>query len=155
MSKNRKYFGGIIFWISYPGIFFILRNSHRTRVIINSDEKILFVRTWLGGKKLGLPGGGIKIGENSKQAAVRELKEETGLSVRPTDLKLVGSQIVLKERGIKYFGDCYYIRLPKSLPTQSKHLEIIESVWLNWKPILDTNQLSKITNKLLHAWLAM
>lgn len=155
MIRLPKVFGQIIFWLGYPGIFFILRNSHRTRVIIRVDEKILFVRNWLGENSFNLPGGGIKTGEESKQAAIREVEEETGLKLSANQLKLVGNNIALNEYGIKYIADCYTLELPKTVNTSSLHLEIIESVWLPFREIMDTNKLSKNANKLLHTWLAM
>lgn len=39
-----------------------------------------------------LPGGKSHFGETAKQCAARELKEETGIEVRPEDLKMVSQQ---------------------------------------------------------------
>ncbi len=151
--NNKKIIGSLIFWITYPAIYLLLRNSHRTRVIVKSDDKILFVRTFLGDGKLSLPGGGIKKSESSTQAATRELKEETNIEVDIKDLKLVSKNVLLSEKGIKYYADCYFVNVPKPTETSSRHLEIIESIWLPWKQNIDTIELSNTTNQLLHAWM--
>lgn len=54
------------------------------RVIIPDGEgRILMVRQTHEGKDLWMvPGGGIEDGENSKEAALREVLEETGLQVK-------------------------------------------------------------------------
>lgn len=53
------------------------------------EERLLLVRErsrdcW------ELPGGGVEPGESSREAAVRELREETGEEVAPERLRLVG-----------------------------------------------------------------
>ncbi len=61
-------------------------------VVCVRDGKILLIeRGWDPHKgSLALPGGYVDAGETAKAAAVRELKEETGIVVRETDLELVG-----------------------------------------------------------------
>jgi len=44
------------------------------------------------------PGGGIKYGETAKKAVIREIKEETGLRIRPTKLITVHEMIVPQNR---------------------------------------------------------
>ena len=153
MRSIRRILGNVIFIIIYPGLYFILSNSHRTRVIISVNEEVLFVNNWLADNKLSLPGGGIKTGEASVDGAVREVFEETGISLLADDLKVVVINLKVKETGIRYLVDCYSITLPKTVSTTSNHLEILQSVWVPWKQKIDTKVLSKATNQLLRAWL--
>lgn len=54
-------------------------------VLQNEDGKILMVRQHHENRDIWMvPGGGIEEGENSIEAAVREVKEETGLEIEIT-----------------------------------------------------------------------
>lgn len=57
-------------------------------VIVNEDNCVLFVSRKDNGL-WGLPAGSIELKESPKTAAIREVKEETGLTVDPSDLELV------------------------------------------------------------------
>jgi ADP-ribose pyrophosphatase YjhB (NUDIX family) len=54
-------------------------------VVVNDDGTILLIRRTDNGN-LALPGGGMDLGESITQAAVREVREETGLDVELTGL---------------------------------------------------------------------
>jgi ADP-ribose pyrophosphatase YjhB (NUDIX family) len=54
-------------------------------VVVNDDGAILLIRRTDNGN-LALPGGGMDLGESITQAAVREVKEETGVDVEITGL---------------------------------------------------------------------
>ncbi len=54
--------------------------------IVIEDGKILMPRQFK--TKYNLPGGGVELGEDLEEALVREVKEETGIDVKP--VKLVG-----------------------------------------------------------------
>jgi 8-oxo-dGTP pyrophosphatase MutT (NUDIX family) len=56
---------------------------HRAAIFIldNKDNVLLFHRIKPGEEYYAVPGGGVDPGETPEQAAVRELKEETGLNV--------------------------------------------------------------------------
>ena len=63
----------------------------RVRVALKApDGEVLVVRTWLGLQRWSLPGGGIDKGESEKDAAVREVHEETGVQIRAEDLVFLG-----------------------------------------------------------------
>jgi len=62
------------------------------------------VAVWLGGRILAVqqsyrsslswPGGGVRRGEEPREAALRELREELGLDVSPADLLLAREMVV-------------------------------------------------------------
>ncbi len=91
----------LLYLITWPAIFLAVRNSDRTRVIIQDVNKILVVSGWIGIKKWQLPGGGIKRYELPKKAAIREVFEETGLVLDEKDLKSLGAQKI-QEKGFSY-----------------------------------------------------
>jgi 8-oxo-dGTP diphosphatase len=73
------------------------------RVIIPDEEgRVLMVKQVHEGRDLWLvPGGGIEAGENSKEAAVREVREETGLEVKIKRL-IWHVEEVSEERGQRF-----------------------------------------------------
>lgn len=58
-------------------------------LIRNEKGQILLVKIAYAHKQWTLPGGGIETGESPAQAAIRELKEESGISV--SSLRSVGT----------------------------------------------------------------
>ena len=54
-------------------------------IVVNDEGMILLIRRTDNGN-LALPGGGMDLGESITQAAVREVREETGLEVEITGL---------------------------------------------------------------------
>ncbi|WP_279269921.1 NUDIX hydrolase [Clostridium beijerinckii] len=78
-----------------------------TCVIISNQNKILMqLRT--DNKKWGLPGGSIEIGEKVEETAIREVKEETGLTICLKDLKLFGVFSGERQHYIYPHGDEVY-----------------------------------------------
>jgi 8-oxo-dGTP pyrophosphatase MutT (NUDIX family) len=72
-------------------------------VLVDNGKILLLLRS--GGWKTGFwgpPGGGADKGETPKQAAVRETFEESGLRIRPDDLKLL-IQRTKHDYGMIYF----------------------------------------------------
>ena len=65
-------------------------------LVIDDDKKILLVRAGPLSSTPGrwyLPGGGIEFGESPAQCAVRETREETGLSIRLGSLLTASSDV--------------------------------------------------------------
>lgn len=73
----------IVYLITRPLSGLFLHNSHRVRVLITSGEEVLLQRSSFGHQLWSLPGGGIKRSEGIEHAAVREVQEEVGLTLKP------------------------------------------------------------------------
>jgi len=82
--------------------------------IINLEGKVLVLRRTIEhatkALALDLPGGGLEPGESFEQAAIREVKEETGIDIRLDDLELIRrKEHNLSERSIE--GAIYVVRI--------------------------------------------
>jgi len=75
------------------------------RAIIIEDGKILLTHELNSGWWL-LPGGGIEEGETSKDCVIREVEEETGVIVRPTEQFLTIHEYYEEYRYTGYFFIC-------------------------------------------------
>lgn len=51
------------------------------KIVINCQDKILFVQHSYGRKEWSLPGGGVKKGEKLEDTAKREVREEVGIQL--------------------------------------------------------------------------
>lgn len=98
--KILTFLGKFIFICGYPVIWLVLKYSHRAYIVIDTGDKVLMTKNWIGMHNLWrLPGGGLKNQENYKQAASRELFEELGVKINPSQLK----EIKYYHNGCKYF----------------------------------------------------
>ena len=81
-----------------------------TLCFLIKDEKILLLErqnTWYENEKYLSPGGNVDLNEDPKKAAVRELFEETGITVAENDLELIWNyQNVLNN---KDWDNYYYL----------------------------------------------
>jgi 8-oxo-dGTP diphosphatase len=87
-----------------------------TDVVIVDGKRILLIKRdnppHVG--KWALPGGIIDINESPEEAAARELKEETGVSVDPTDLRLLGTYDIAASEGWHNIGITYVVAKAKT-----------------------------------------
>jgi 8-oxo-dGTP pyrophosphatase MutT (NUDIX family) len=149
--KLWRFSGAIVFWLGWPVLFVYLRFGYRTRVLIVNGDEALVVKGWLGSNRWQLPGGGVHRGESSEAGALREIKEETGIT-------LTTKQLAFLEEGVggtdglhfRYYG--YLVELPKRPIVQRHQLEITEAAWVPVKD-LGLDNATEVTYQLAQAWL--
>lgn len=123
LSKTYKVIRKPIFW--YQKKFNV--KTYGVRILIMHQDKVVLVRHWYNGLHVP-PGGGVKKGETPEYAAIREIKEETGLHVKQLDY-LLGVYSNTKE-GKNDTVYCFVVHL-KEEPTFSKKFNIeISSIGL-------------------------
>lgn len=86
---------------------YVLRN--RACAIITSGDWILLLKHQSPSRKAPIwlpPGGGVEFGESMEQAVVREVKEETGLFIRPVRLLWVHEFIESPLHAIEFYFEC-------------------------------------------------
>ena len=119
----------LIYKLGYPVFkiywFFRRPKTQGVRCIVMHDNKILLIKHTYGNPLLTTVGGGIKRNETSKQAAVREAKEEVGLTIE--NIREVGT--IFHEKEFK--KDTIHVFLAKvtSEEIQIDGTEIAEAGW--------------------------
>lgn len=122
-------------------------------IVFNEKNEILVIKRY---GKWDLPKGGIKKGENSKSAAMREVEEETGIDqLKITDIMPLTFHLFLKNNDL-YLKKTYWYKmktLSAKTPIPQTEEDIEEAKWLN------KNELTKVKqntwDSLLDLWNAI
>lgn len=145
--------GRLLFWTAWPALFVWLYFTTRTRVLVIVGDQILIVKGWLSSGKWGLPGGGVHIGEDPEVAALRELREETGITVKKGKLRFLRKAAAKDDHRLKYQYHAFSLELPKKPPLK-RQLELTHLEWRKWKDIYNDPNASKDIKDILTAWQA-
>lgn len=112
-----------------------MKLSHRIAAggLIFSNEKVLLVRypKHQNSSFLAAPGGGLEEQENIEQAIIREVKEETGLIVKPKSVAMIEDLICNKFKMIKIWMTCDIIEGVIRKTQGAVDEGIIEVGWYN------------------------
>ena len=108
------------------------------RVFLIKDNQVVVAKYKKGNKKEGyydIPGGKIEEGENPKQTAIREMKEETGIDVK--NLKYKGiMEVDYPDR--KYIFNTFISNEYEGVPEE---LEENTSEWVEIKELLQKDKI--------------
>lgn len=151
MNKLWSIVGLVAFWLLWPALYIYLFRSERSRVIITSQNKILLVKGWLGNGHWILPGGGIHKGESAEAGAIREVLEETGVTLLPADLKKIG-QGKANEYGLKFAYVAFLANLPKAQNPARQKWELTDAGWMPLPETLERPDISPETKRILASW---
>ncbi len=143
--------GIMTFWLTWPGIWLVVRWSRRTRVVIHADGQILLVKGWLSAGKWLLPGGGLHHSEDSKIGAARELSEETGINISSAKLRLF-EEGRARETGLLFHVLAYHLELRSIELPRLQGLELTDAKWLPINEALVDPSVTSHTKHLLHSW---
>ena len=143
--------GQLVFWLLWPALYLYLRRDQRTRVIIICGDNILLVKGFLGKSHWILPGGGVHAGEIPEDGAVREVKEETGITIMPSDLVRIGKGVA-NEYGLRFDYISFKVEVPELIPPKRQKWELVDAAWLPLPGILQRTDLSPETRRILSTW---
>lgn len=130
MNVLFGWIGRIVYWIIWPGTRLYLRRSTRTRVVVCHRGQTLVVTKWLSNGQYHLPGGGLEGDEPPAHGAVRELYEETGITLHEAEVQLLASE-TYRAAGMSF--DCHYFvyRAGERLVAKPSFPEITGIYWLD------------------------
>ena len=152
MKKSWNLIGRISYVLAWPILYFLFKGTNRTRVIVCSGDKVLFVKDWLGNGTWKLPGGGVHKNEDPEVAAARELQEETGIKLPGAKLKKFAT-CGISESEMPYRCYAFEVEVPDVDVSIKRHIvEISDCTWMNYKSALNAPDVSKATQRLLSLW---
>jgi len=151
--KNfKRFIGRTMFWLGWPVWYVYLKGSARTRVLITAKDKILVIRGWHDGRFWSLPGGGVHEGEKASASAIREVYEETGISLLAKQLKSLGFSDH-QNYGLSFRIEGFVAKVSKCYKPKIQKLEILEAKWINPSK-LNINNTDQDTLGLIATWKA-
>lgn len=115
----------------------------RASAIVVKEGSILLINQNVPTKKYPVwlpPGGGVHLSETTEEALVREVKEETGLSVKPNTLRYIHEFIQNPFHAIEFYYLCDVESgiLKKGCdPEHNPESQIIHRV--EWIPLIEMN----------------
>ncbi|MFH1292484.1 MAG: nucleotide exchange factor GrpE [bacterium] len=126
--------------------------------IMNDKDEVFLMRSSKWSDKLVPPGGHIEDGEKAEEAAIREVKEETGLDIDNleflTAIDVIYPSDFLKRKNAHFVGLEYRARLVD--PKQKVVLDDREGqeyLWVKPKQVIERNDVENHTKRVIEEYL--
>lgn len=142
--------GRLAFWLSWPLLYFYLRGSERTRLLLIAEGKVLVMRGWLSSGQWALPGGGLHRRESPLAGVLRELYEETGIRLKPQLVKETGAGVAA-ENGLSFRYRQFFARLPEAVPVRRQPFEVVDVAWIPLSEVTAENA-GQLTFEMVSGW---
>lgn len=135
VRKSYARLGRMAHHAASPVLRVYMKGKHRVRTLItNERDEVLLVRSWFGHQRWSLPGGGIRRGEKSRTAAVRETFEETGVTIDERHCKPLG-EFENGDSHAPFTVDCFITKIEKQPAhiAARRRLELLDVAWFSMK----------------------
>lgn len=100
------------------------------RVLVCRNDHVLMIEDKRFKGQAVYPGGGVDAGELALDAACREIKEEVGLTIQPSDLRLIALINHLRSNRYGYTDYCHYYMTRKFTgEVKIQESEILQAFW--------------------------
>ena len=151
MKRLARLLGTLAFFAVWPALYVYLRHgSERTRILVVLGDDVLVSVNWLSNGRWSLPGGGLHKGEDRLTGALRELREETGLTPKPEELQYM-LEAKVHGHGLWTTFYCYVLVLDEKPSLVRQRHEVAEHRWINYHDLSDRNTSSEAL-QLVQAW---
>lgn len=101
------------------------------RVLVLSEDRqqVLLQKSWFSPQLWSVPGGGIAFGETEQAAVIREVREETGITVSPQAIMAIGE--FRHAPGVPFTVVAFLAIAPLTKPVRRglRKLEILDAKW--------------------------
>lgn len=141
MKKLITFFRPVIILVFRTYWYIVRPITFGAKVIIVNEGCVLLVKTTYG-YKLTLPGGGVKKGETPEACAIREAKEEVGITI--SNLKSLGSIVSTAE----YKIDTVFA-FSVEVPDRTVAIDNIEIEAVEWGSLQDLSGLGPVTRDII------
>ncbi len=144
--------GNALFWATWPALFIYLYPTKRTRVLIVAEGSILLGKSWLGSGDWHTIGGGIRRKETPLQGALREVFEETGLQLEPSQFQVLNTTSLTSERGLVVHYEGFVVELHEKPELIIQKAEMSDLAWFPLGHITSSNVGGQTVRDLVAAW---
>lgn len=152
MRSIWEFLGRVGYYASLPALYLQLRWSKRTRVFIRVGDELLVVKGWLSRGDWSFPGGGLKRGEDPANGAIREVLEETGITLQPQSLTLLFEGTTINPHKLTYYCYAFGIELETKPEVTTHGLELVGAEWRRIDELLAQPDANRLLKPALEVW---